>query len=344
MSTWRRPAAGHQQPSRYLKKRNSRTARAKSQRCASTYSTRKAQGFYPVYKEQHKFHTSSTYKNVTRRRVLYIVVMLVLFAVFAYATVQVTIYLAQTYKAKQEEQRVSEMIAQSTLDTTASAVPSATLLPTATPAPTASAATAAPTAQPQAIAPAVLIQFTNALATNPDTVGQLKVGESINTYVVQRDNSYYLRHSFSNEYSFSGAIFMDVTCSIYPRSRNLIIHGHNMQNGTAFGKLLRFETRDYLDEYPIIYFSTLYESASYQPFAVIFYSIDPESEEYLNLYAINSLSDNGFIDFVQTVQARSLYHISVTVPKTADILTLTTCTSGDDPDLRFAVFAMKNTI
>ncbi|HPF88508.1 MAG TPA: class B sortase [Candidatus Limiplasma sp.] len=185
-----------------------------------------------------------------------------------------------------------------------------------------------------------MIQFTQALAINPDTVGQLEAGESISTYVVQRDNSYYLRHSFYGEYSFSGAIFMDVSCSIYPQSRNLIIHGHNMQNGTSFGKLSRFESVDYLNKYPIIYFSTLYESAEYRPFAVVYYSIDPESEDYLDIYQINYLSDQGFIEFVRTVQLRSVYHIPVSIAKTDQILTLTTCAT-DDPDMRFAVFAVK---
>jgi len=202
--------------------------------------------------------------------------------------------------------------------------------------------TPAPTnSQIQKPKPDVLIAFAKPLSINPDTVGQLKVGESINTYVVQRDNVYYLTHSFSGEYSFSGAIFLDVSCSIYPRSRNLIIHGHNMKNGTAFGKLLRYERIEYLNQYPIIYFSTLYEADNYIPFAVVHYSIDTESDIYLDLYQVNYLSDQEFMKFITKVKAMSLFHLPVNVSRTDEIITLTTCAT-EDPNMRFAVFAVKN--
>ena len=214
---------------------------------------------------------------------VYILIITVLLAVFIYAAYQLTIYFIQTVKAKQEEQMIQKLIIENESmsaslpgdenadeEDTLFASPEITTSPTAPP----SVSTESDTGIFNNIAdkqkPEVLIEFLSPLSINPDTVGQLKLGESINTYVVQRDNTYYLRHSYSGEYSFSGAIFMDVSCSIYPKSRNLIIHGHNMQNGTAFGKLLRYEKLEYLNQYPVIYFSTLYESANYLPFAVVF--------------------------------------------------------------------------
>ncbi len=288
---------------------------------------------------------------------VYILVVTVLIAVFIYAAYQLTVYFIQTVKAKQEEQMIRELIVENEslstslpgdgeMDKEDALFPSPVI--TAPP-------TAAPSIAPSVMAetdsnfsnkthdnqkPEVLIEFLNPLSINPDTVGQLKLGETINTYVVQRDNAYYLRHSYSGEYSFSGAVFMDVTCSIYPRSRNLIIHGHNMQNGTAFGKLLRYEKLEYLNQYPVIYFSTLYESANYLPFSVVFYSIDPKSEDYIDLYQVNYLSDQDFLQFIKTVQAMSVYHIPVCVSKTDEIITLTTCAT-DDPNMRFAIFAVK---
>ena len=193
------------------------------------------------------------------------------------------------------------------------------------------------------VKPDILIQFNKALSLNADTVGQLEMGESISTYVVQRDNSYYLRHSFLGEYSISGAIFLDVSCSIYPQSRNLIIHGHNMQDGTAFGKLSRFEDIDYLNKYPYIEFSTLYETARYIPFAIVYYSVDPESVEYLDIYSINAMSNQAFTEFISNLKLMSVYSLPVYVAGADKILTITTCTSAND-DMRFAVFAVKSDI
>lgn len=188
--------------------------------------------------------------------------------------------------------------------------------------------------------PAVLYEFSKALALNPDTIGRLKLGESIDTYVVQRDNAYYLRHSFSDEYSLSGAIFLDVTCSIYPKSRALIIHGHNMKDGTAFGKLRRFSSADYLNRYPVIRFSTLYETGTYLPFAVGYFSVDPLDADYLDIYQANSLSEQVFTAFTQKVRSMASYRIGRWACWDDSLLILMTC-AGDDPDGRFAVFAVK---
>lgn len=243
------------------------------------------QGFRPENNPEQQVKPSS---HSVRGRVLYVVVLIALLGVFLYASYQVAAYLVQTRQAKQEEEMIHTMIADSATETP----PEETSVPSPTPPEATAAPSPTPTlgyvnsraAIPDAPAmkdttsrpakPEVLIQFNNALAINPDTVGQLQMGESINTYVVQRDNSYYLRRSFTGEYSFSGAIFLDVTCSIYPRSRNLIIHGHNMHNGTAFGKLSRYDDVAYLNKYPHIEFSTLYDSGLYTPFAVVYYSID----------------------------------------------------------------------
>ena len=301
----------------------------------------------PAKHHQQGFQPQKQMRHVKRRRLIFWILSLFLACVFLFSAWQVVQYFVQSHKAKQEEQMIQELIAQSeTLTETPQAAPASP-----TPSPTQSVPVAAAertndeyfptrTTQPVRKMPDVLIQFTKALAINPETVGQLKMGENISTYVVQRDNAYYLRHSFSGEYSFSGTIFLDVSCSIYPQSRNLIIHGHNMQDGTAFGKLIRYENIDYLNRYPIIEFSTLYESAQYIPFAVLYYSVDPESSEYLDLYRVNAMSDDTFLQFVSDVQYRSIYHIPVNVSKSDRILTVTTCATTD-ADIRFAVIAVK---
>lgn len=207
----------------------------------------------------------------------------------------------------------------------------------ASPAPLAQAAH--PTHQPES-PPAVLYEFSKALALNPDTIGRLKLGESIDTYVVQRDNTYYLRRSFSDEYSLSGAIFLDITCSIYPRSRALIIHGHNMKDGTAFGKLRRFSSADYLNRYPVIRFSTLYDTGTYLPFAVAYFSVDPKAADYLDIYQANSLSEQTFTEFTKKVRSMAPYRLERWVCWEDNLLILITCT-GNDPDRRFALFAVK---
>jgi sortase B len=120
----------------------------------------------------------------------------------------------------------------------------------------------------------------------------------------------------------------------------LIIHGHNMHDGTAFGKLSRYDDIDYLNEYPFIKFSTLYETARYTPFAVVYYSIDSSSDQYLDVYQVNLMTDQEFEQFVTRIRGMSVYHIPVNVARTDQIIMVTTCATGDS-DMRFAVFAVK---
>lgn len=281
------------------------------------------------------YRPSPEAKPKRRSKALYTILLIALAAVFVYASVQLILYLVQSDQAKWEEAMIKTLIMESeTLQQPDAA-------PTVTPgAPAAAEPSVQSRAPAQTVKPDVLIQFQSALAINPDTVGQLQMGESIRTYVVQRDNSYYLRHSFSGEYSFSGAIFLDVTCSIDPQSRNLILHGHNMQDGTAFGKLSRFDSLAYLNKHPFIEFSTLYENARYIPFAAVYYSIDPKSELYLDIYRINVMSEKEFTQFIGKLQLMSEYLVPVYVAGTDKILTVTTCATNDE-DMRFAVFAVK---
>ncbi len=279
-------------------------------------------------------------KKKPRYKPMVVVLFIVLSVIFVYASTQLVLYFVHSRQARQEEQMVQTMIAQSEGITeepppAPTPEPSAVLQAVAAPEPTVSYRAPAQGSKPEA-----LIQFSKALAINPDTIGQLQMGESIKAYVVQRDNIYYLRHSFTDEYSFSGAIFLDVTCSIYPQSRNMILHGHNMQDGTAFGKLSRFDDLNYLNRYPFIEFSTLYENARYIPFAAVYYSIDPKSDRFLDLYRINTMSTEEFLTFVAKLQKMSEYLVPVYVAGTDQILTVTTCATRDD-NVRFAVFAVK---
>ncbi len=323
--------------------------RQKNPRFDQTYLTNNPQrpGAHP----ENEGGVQPAQSRLARRRKLYVLLVLVLLAGFIYAGFHIVIYGIQTVREQHNEQWVQDLIIKNEVEAAQenqklTADPG--LAATASAAPTATPAVALPLAagyndtKAETEKPGMLIQFTNAITENPDTIGQLRVGESINTYVVQRDNAYYLRHSFNGEYSLSGAIFLDVACSIYPQSRNLILHGHNMKNGTSFGKLLRYKDRDYLDQYPVIRFTSLYESAEYLPFAVVYYSIDQKSDDYLSLYQVNYLSDDEFLKFVSIVKSLSIYRLYTNVSKTAKILTLTTCTT-EDPNMRFAVFAVKNT-
>lgn len=83
---------------------------------------------------------------------------------------------------------------------------------------------------------------------NPDYIMWLQIeGTKIDYPVVQRDNSYYLKHDFYGEENKHGTIFLDEKCK--SDGRFLLLHGHHMKDGTMFGGLKNYKKADYRELY-----------------------------------------------------------------------------------------------
>ncbi len=196
----------------------------------------------------------------------------------------------------------------------------------------AAAPTPKPTPDPGVLGPAI--------SANPDTVGALIAGSYIKTYVVQRDNSFYLTHGFTGEENRAGAIFADQGCRVSPYSRHILIHGHNMNDGTSFGKLKEYRNQSYLNEFPTIRFVTPYEDATYVIFSVLAFSVNEENSDYFSIFKFNFSSDSDFISFAGAAKGRSQYAVPVDVTAEDTLLTLMTCYTAQN-DQRIAVMARK---
>ena len=184
--------------------------------------------------------------------------------------------------------------------------------------PSARGASAEPPA-PEPIAEALPL-----LEINPDTVGWLQVGKIIDMPVVQRDNDYYLHHSFLGESVYEGTIFLDEDCSIWPRDEHLVLYGHNMRNGSIFGNLDRFRDLRYLKANSIVSFDTIYEEGLYVVIGVFDISAETEDIDYIDILLFN-FEEEEFSDFIREVRERSFYDIPVDVRYGDRLLTLVTC-------------------
>ena len=184
-----------------------------------------------------------------------------------------------------------------------------------------------PDEQTEDIEPKVQEDFLPLLEQNDHFAGWLTAGKYIDFPVVQDDNKYYLTHNFFDEHDINGATFLDEHNSLTPKDDVLIIYGHNMKSGAIFGRLKRYLEFDYLSQYPIVGFRTVYdeEDVYYTPIAAIDVSVFGNDKHYFNVKRINFDTDADFQDYLDEAAERSVWQPKVDVCPEDKLLVLMTC-------------------
>jgi sortase B len=160
-------------------------------------------------------------------------------------------------------------------------------------------------------------------AINPDYVCWLKIDDTVVDYpVVQaEDNEKYLSLSFDNVENVYGSIFMDYRCALQ-NAPHVIIYGHNTKDGDMFGGLRYFLNEAYRQEHPVFTLSAGNKVYQYEIFSA---RITDVTDPAYNLFFDEPGSFESFLaDCGSEEGARQ-------------IVTLSTCVSGDDKDERVVV-------
>ena len=214
----------------------------------------------------------------------------------------------------------------------------------------------APDADGAQEAPSVAADLADAYAQNDDLVGWLKAGEEIDLPVVQSDNTYYLDHGFTGEEDRNGTLFLNMNNQLFPPDDVLLIHGHNMKDGSMFGTLPKFEQYDYAKEHPLVTFQTIYdeEPVYYAPVSVFNASMLPDHSRYFDITQIVFPDDeagevtdsstfrqsSAFKAYLDELRAVSLWESPVDVNVDDKLLMLITC-SYDLEDGRLMVVCRR---
>lgn len=185
------------------------------------------------------------------------------------------------------------------------------------------------TAPTEPTPPQMLNSMAALYAQNPDLVGWVKIDGTNIDYPVMytpNDPEKYLHLNFEQKYSFSGLPFVDVACSMEPESQNIMIYGHNMNNGTMFRDLTRYDMKTYWKAHPVISFTTLYEERQYEIIAAFYDRVYYETEDYFRFYRfIDPQTREEFDEGIAYFKEHSLYETDVTAEYGDDLLTLVTC-------------------
>lgn len=161
---------------------------------------------------------------------------------------------------------------------------------------------------------------------NNETIGWIKIDPIIDLPIVYRDNSYYLNHDFFGNENVYGTIFLDVNHPLHSDSQNLLLYGHNMKDGSMFGRLMKYAKYKFLRDHSAIQFETRLERFTYFIFAVAVVSTDNTKKDFLYYWGHASFpNEDVFNTYMDEIYDRSLYTRYLSVDYTDTLLTLSTC-------------------
>lgn len=199
-----------------------------------------------------------------------------------------------------------------------------------TPAPTAKSGVVRNT-QYQQVGGEALPEMEELYNENRDLIAWIEIPEVLDLPVVYKDNAYYLYRDFYKQKNTSGTIFLDENHPFRENTQNLLLHGHNMKDGSMFGHLARYVSDStYITNHPFIRFSTLWKREQYVIFAVLDVSLDTSSDRFVNYFTHHTFnSDREFENYVRQLQLKSIYAIPLDVQPSDALLTLSTCLNDD---------------
>ena len=183
-------------------------------------------------------------------------------------------------------------------------------------------------------------------AKNADVIGYLRIPDTKIDNVVMytpEDGTKYLYRSIEGKFRAAGELLMDARCEVDPESTVLMIHGHNMLNGTMFKDLLNYSVKGYWKNHSVIYYSSLYEERTYEVFAAFFDRVYDVDEDVFKFYQfINPQTEEEYNEGIAYFKRISEFDSGIT-PEFGDrLLMLVTC-EYSTPNGRFVVVAREVT-
>lgn len=189
----------------------------------------------------------------------------------------------------------------------------------------------------------ILPDFEKLLNENKDTVGWIKIPNTQIDYVVCQSQDpeqpeYYLKRDFYGNYSDYGTIFLDYRSPL--DAKNLILHGHHMNDGRMFANLLYYQDLNFYKENPAFTFNTIYEKAKWKIISIYKTNTLESQGEFFNYLRGTFETESDFMNYIYQVRARSIIDCPVDVNEDDTLITLSTC-AYDFDQFRFVVVARR---
>jgi len=164
------------------------------------------------------------------------------------------------------------------------------------------------------------IDFDKLKEINKDVIGWIYSKDTTIDYPVVQgsDNSYYLSHLFDNTPNSSGSIFMDYTKNKNFTSKNTVLYGHHMKNGTMFQSLMGYKDPSYYNSHKVIDLYT--PNQNYKIEVVYGFLIDAYKWDD-NKFVL----DENVDDLLLHAKSNTTFDSGKTISNSDKIITLSTC-------------------
>lgn len=185
---------------------------------------------------------------------------------------------------------------------------------------------------------------------NEEIVGWIRMDNTVIDYPVlwhesdDRNSQYYLSHNYKGGYDSFGSIFLDYRCTEGTDSKNVVMHGHHMNDGSMFGNLMNYGgtsgNLDFYKETPTIEFDTPKANGTYKIISVFKTNTLSSQGEFFNYMRGDFENEKDFMNYVYNVRIRSLFNCPVDVNEDDTLITLSTC-SYEFTNFRTVVVARR---
>ena len=158
------------------------------------------------------------------------------------------------------------------------------------------------------------------------------------------NDQYYLNHNYKGGYDSYGCIFLDYRCTKGLESKNIVMHGHHMNDGSMFGNLMKYGGTvgdlEFYQKHPTIVFDTPQGDGVYKIISVFKTNTLSAHGKFFNYMVGNFQNEKDFMNYVYNVRIRSLINCPVDVNENDDLITLSTC-SYEYTNFRTVVVARR---
>ena len=158
-------------------------------------------------------------------------------------------------------------------------------------------------------------------AVNPQVVGWIRIPDSRIDYPILQgtDNDYYLNHTWDGKENSVGSIFLEHRNTPDFTDFNTILYGHNMNDGSMFANIRRYNTLWYWQQHPYVYLATAEGVFRYEVFSAY------ESSTEGVAYGLSFRQEETKATFLSTAIQKTAVDAGIRPELHDRVLTLSTC-------------------